>query len=89
VKTLNAKLLQERVGVILSRLQQPKATKPSNVKSLRTAIAAYLQTHLSDDEVALLIQGLSNQGYLKVAGEKVTYSLSTGGQTKPVRPTRQ
>jgi hypothetical protein len=89
VKASNSKSPHERIALILSRLQQLKASKPRTVKTLSSTIASLFQNCLSEDEVALLIQNLTKQGYLEVAGLKVTYSLPTDGLTKPLQRTRR
>jgi len=75
VKASNSKSPQERIAVILAKLQQLKAAKPRTIKSLSNTIAALFQNHVSEKEVALLVQSLANQGYLDVVGTKVTYAL--------------
>jgi hypothetical protein len=89
VKASNSKSPQERIAVILARLQQLKASKPRTVKTLSSTIASLFQNHLSEEEVALLIQSLANQSYLEVAGVRVTYSLPTDSLTKPLQRTRR
>ena len=78
VKASNSKSPQERIAVILAKLQQLKAAKPRTVKTLSSTIASLFQNHVSEDEVALLVQSLANQGYLSVVGTKVTYALPSG-----------
>lgn len=77
VKASNSKSPQERIAVILVRLQQLKASKPRTVKTLSSTIASLFQNHLSDEEVASLVQSLATQGYLEINGAKVAYSLSS------------
>jgi hypothetical protein len=81
VKMSHCKSPQERIGMILARLQQQKAAKPRTVKALSSTIASLFQNHLSDEEVASLVQNLANEGYLEVAGAKVTYTLSGDATT--------
>jgi hypothetical protein len=69
----NSKSSQERF--VLTRLQKLKAGKPGTVKKLTGTIASWF--HLSEPDVASLVQSLANQGYLKVAGAKITYALPT------------
>ena len=71
VKVSKSKLPQERL--ILTRLQKLKAAKPKTVKKLSNMIVSWF--HLSEQDVALLVQSLAKQGYLKFAGAKVTYAL--------------
>ena len=64
--------LQERIDIIVKRLHKLKA-KPGTIKKLRNMIVSWF--HLSEQDVALLIQSLAHQGYLKFTGSKVTYRL--------------
>ena len=84
VKPSNCKS-PERIAVILTRLQRLKAAKPRRVKTLRSTIASLFPNQLSETEVASLVQSLAKQGYLQVAGAKITY----GGLTKSLQQTRQ
>ena len=74
VKASNSKSPQARIAIIVARLQQLKTAKPRTVKTLSSTIASLFQNHLSEEEVALLVQSLASQGYLQVAGAKVTYA---------------
>lgn len=75
VKGSNSKAQPERIATVLARLQQVKASKPRTVKTLSSTIASWFQNQLSKDEVASLVQGLVDQGYLKITGAKVSYAL--------------
>jgi len=89
VKASISKSPPERIAVILARLQQLKASKPRTVKTLSSTIASLFQNQLSEEEVALLVQSLVNQGYLEVAGAKVTYVLPSDSLTKRLQRTRR
>jgi hypothetical protein len=75
VKASNSKSPQERIAVILAKLQLLKAAKPRTIKTLSSTIASLFQNRLSAEEVAFLVQSLANKGYLDVVGTKVTYAL--------------
>ena len=89
LRASKAKSPQQRIAVILDRLQQLKATKPRTIKTLTSTIASLFQKNLSEEEVASLVQSLANKGYLEVAGEKVTYALPSENLTKPSQRTRR
>ena len=89
LKASNCKSPEQRVALVVDRLQQLKAAKPRTVKTLSSTIASLFQNDLSEDEVALLVQTLANQGYLEVAGAKVTYALPSDSPTKPSQQTRR
>ena len=89
VKASNCKSPQERITVILTRLQKLKATKPRTVKTLSTTIASLFSNQITETEVAFLVQNLAKQGYLEVAGAKVTYALPADGLTKSLQWTHR
>jgi hypothetical protein len=43
-------------------LQRPKATKPRTAKTLSSAIAAFFQKQLSDEEIAAIIAAMQGIG---------------------------
>lgn len=79
VKASQLKLPTERVEAILARLQQLKASKPRTVATLSNTIASLFQKQLSEQEVAVLVQALANQGHLSVSGTKITYKPPSDG----------
>lgn len=79
VKVSNSKSPDERVSVVLARLQQLKASKPRTITTLSSTIASLFQKQLPEQEVAALIQTLVAQGHLSAAGTKVTYALPCDG----------
>ena len=74
VKAAQVKSPEERARLFLSRLQQPKATKPRTEKTLRSAVAAHFQRQLTDDEVSAVIGALQAPGHLSIAEGKVAYA---------------
>jgi hypothetical protein len=76
VKARQVKSPEERARLFLSRLQQPKATKPRTEKTLRSAVAAHFQRQLSDDEVSAVIGALQAPGHLSIAEGKVAYAAA-------------
>lgn len=80
VRSLNCKSPQERIAVILAKLRQLKTGKPRTVKTLSSTIASLFQNQLAEAEVGSLVQNLAKQGYLQVAGAKVTYALPADGR---------
>jgi hypothetical protein len=89
VKTSNSKSPEERIALILDRLQQLKAAKPRTIKTLNSTIVSLFSNQLSQQDVALLVQSLANAGYLEIAGTKVTYALPSDGLMKPLQRTRR
>lgn len=78
IKASNTKSPNERLEVIITKLQQLKASKPRTVTTLRSSIASLFQKQLSEAEVSGLIQELMGKKYLSVTGTKVSYALPSG-----------
>lgn len=79
VKASNSVTLEERLEVVLLRLQQLKSSKPRTVKTLSSTIAALFHKQLQDNEVEAIVQGLESKGYLLIKDTKVTYALPSDG----------
>lgn len=82
VRSSNSKSPQERIAIILAKLQQLKTAKPRTIKTLSSTIGSLFQNQLSEAEVELLVQGLAKKRYLEVTGAKITYALPSDGLTK-------
>lgn len=82
VRSSNCRSPQERIAIILAKLQQLKAAKPRTIKTLSSTIRSLFQNQLSEAQVELLVQSLAKQHYLEVAGPKITYALPNDSLTK-------
>jgi len=80
VKTANAKLPEDRLAAVITRLQTMKAGKPRTVKTLATTIGSLFQKQLTEPEIAELIDLLSKNDLISVKATKVTYSLPTDAE---------
>jgi hypothetical protein len=74
VKAAQVKSPEERAILFLSRLLQPKATKPRTEKTLHRAIASYFQRQLAEQEVAAIVEALQRPGHLSITDGKVVYA---------------
>ena len=74
VKAAQVKSPEERAILFLSRLLQPKATKPRTEKTLRSAIAAHFQRQLTEEEISAIVDALQRPGHLSIAEGKVVYT---------------
>lgn len=79
VKSSNLKSPEERIEIVVAKLQQIKAAKPRTVKTLSSTIAALFQKTLSEQEVRAVIEALASRGWLSVTDTKVVYSLPSPG----------
>jgi hypothetical protein len=82
VRLSSCKSPQERIAIILAKLQQLKAGKPRTIKTLSRTIRSLFQNQLSEAQVEVLVQSLAKQRYLQVAGAKITYALTNDNLTK-------
>ena len=82
VRASNSKSPQERIAIILAKLQQLRAAKPRTIKTLSSTIGSLFQNRLSEAEVEFLVQSLAKQRYLEVTGAKITYALPSDNLTK-------
>lgn len=82
VRSSNSKSPQERIALILAKLQQLKAAKPRTIKTLSSTIGSLFQNQLSEAEVELLVQSLAKQRYLEVTGAKIRYALPSDSLRK-------
>jgi hypothetical protein len=76
VKAAQVKSPEERAILFMSRLLQPKATKPRTEKTLRSAIAAHFQQQLTEEEIAAIVAALQRPGQLSINDGKVVYAAA-------------
>jgi hypothetical protein len=76
VKAAQVKSPEERAILFMSRLLQPKATKPRTEKTLRSAISAHFQRQLTDEEIAAVVTALQRPGHISIADGKVLYAVA-------------
>lgn len=87
VKASNSKSPEERIEVVLAKLQRLKASKPRTVKTLSSTIAGLFQKQLLEGEVDVLIQSLVKLRHLSIADTKVTYTLPVDDIKAPTKLT--
>lgn len=76
VKVSQVKSPEERAILFMSRLLQPKATKPRTEKTLRSAIATHFQRQLSEEEITAIVDALRRPGHVSIADGKVVYAAA-------------
>lgn len=76
VKAAQVKSPEERAILFMSRLLQPKSTKPRTEKTLRSAISAHFQRQLSEEEVSAIVDALRRPGHLSILDGKVVYAAA-------------
>jgi hypothetical protein len=76
VKAAQVRSPEERAILFMSRLLQPKATKPRTEKTLRSAISAHFQKQLSQEEITAIVDALRRPGQLSITDGKVVYAAA-------------
>jgi len=79
VKATNSKSPEERLEIVITKLQQLKAAKPRTVKTLSSTVSSLFQKQLTETEVKGLVDSLEARKLLSVSDTKVTYALSQDG----------
>jgi hypothetical protein len=75
VKAATTKSPQDRLDLVVARLQQLAASKPRTLKALSSTIGSLFQKQLAEEEVASLVSELQSRSLIAVAGTKVSYTL--------------
>jgi hypothetical protein len=76
VRAAHVKSPEERAILFMSRLLQPKATRPRTEKSLRSAISAHFQRQLTDGDITAIVVALQRPGQLSIVNGKVVYAAA-------------
>jgi hypothetical protein len=66
---------KDRIKAVVTNLQTRKASKPARVATLVSTMNSLFQKQLSETQLNALVQQLKSAGYIKIDGEKLTYSL--------------
>ena len=74
VKAGNRKSLPERAHLFIEKLREPKVTRPRAVKTLSSAIAAFFQKQITEAEIKAVIVAMQEEGFIEIAGSKVSYA---------------
>ena len=75
VKAASSKSPEERLGIVVAKLRQLKASKPRTIKTLKSTIASLFQKQLSDGQVTAVLDALHSSGLVAMTDKNVTYAL--------------
>lgn len=67
--------LEEKLKVVLTKLQQLGSSKPRTVKTFSSTIASLFQKQLPEDEIATIVAEFQSKGWAAITDTKVTFSL--------------
>lgn len=79
LKASSAKSLEERLGIVIAKLRQLKASKPRAIKTLKSTIVSLFPKQLSDGQVNEVLDALKSRGLVAITDERVTYTLPIDG----------
>lgn len=74
IKNGTKKSPEERAGLYIEKLNQPKATKPRAHKTLTSSVASFFQKKLSESELEAVISAIERSGFLSIRDGKVIYA---------------
>jgi len=74
-KASNSRTLEEKLAVVLAKLQQLGASKPRTVKTFSSTISSLFQKQLPEEEIAAIVEAFQAKGWASINNTKVVFSL--------------
>lgn len=74
-KASNTRTLEEKLSVVMAKLQQLGASKPRTVKTFSSTIASLFQKQLAEEEITAIVEAFQAHGWATVTDNKVAFSL--------------
>ena len=74
-KPARASSQSSRFSEALAFLQNNSKARPASVKTLRSSLHNKLKKETTEEELTALVSELRDAGYIKIAGDKVEYTL--------------
>ena len=75
VRAAKARSTEDRLPVVVAKLNQLGPSRPRAVKTLGSTVNALFQKKLSEEEIAQLVKELESTGMVSVEGTKVSYPV--------------
>ena len=75
VRAAQARSTEDRLPVVVAKLNQLGPSRPRAVKTLGSTVNALFQKKLSEEEIAQLVKELESTGMVSVEGTKVSYPV--------------
>ena len=79
VKAAAIKSPTERAALFVTKLEQPKVTKPRTLKTLSSAVATHFQKQLSNEDIAAVVSAMEASGFLSIDSGKIVYTANAQG----------
>lgn len=73
IKTMKAKVPNDRVQLYIEKLKQPKVSKPRTSKTLFNSINSFFQKQLSEQEIQTIIKKMTEVKFISITDEKISY----------------
>jgi hypothetical protein len=74
-KTSNTRPFEEKLTVVLTKLQQLGTSKPHTVKTFSSTISSLFQKQMPEEEIATIVAEFQTKGWAAVTDSKVAFSL--------------
>ncbi|MGJ7538559.1 PIN domain-containing protein [Variovorax sp. ZT5R36] len=74
-KVSNSRSLEEKLTVVMAKLQQLGLSKPRTVKTFSSTISSLFQKQLAEEEISAIVAAFQAQGWATITANKVAYSL--------------
>jgi hypothetical protein len=71
----NTRPLDEKLMIVVTKLQQLGTSKPRTVKTFSSTISSLFQKQLPEDEIATIVAEFQTKGWAAVTDSKVAFSL--------------
>jgi hypothetical protein len=79
IKNGMKKSATERAESFISKLREPKVTKPRTEKTLASSIKAHFRDAIEESEATAVIAAIQGTGYLQIVDGKVVYAHQSDG----------
>jgi hypothetical protein len=74
IKNGTKKPSTERAELFISKLKEPKVTKPRTEKTMSSAIKAHFQPEIEEAEVAQILKAMVATGFISIDAGKIVYA---------------
>lgn len=74
-KTSNTRPFEEKLMVVLTKLQQLGTSKPRTVKTFSSTISSLFQKQMPEEEIATIVAEFQAKGWAAITDSKVAFSL--------------
>lgn len=73
LKTNKAKLPNDRVQLYIEKLKEPNVSRPRTSKTLFNSINSFFQKQLSEQDIKIIINRMTEVKFINITNEKISY----------------